>query len=151
MKFRTARLALLSTILVTAFAVAQSTLVSDVRAAINRGDFAAAEQLVAAARAQNSGSPEVLEGLSWLARGALAAGDTTKADHYARDTESRVVELLKARPLDADKHLPIALGASIETEAKVMVANGGRASAVRFLQQALDRYRTTSIRGRLQK
>jgi thiol-disulfide isomerase/thioredoxin len=45
----------------------------------------------------------------------------------------------------------VALGAAIETEAKAMVANGQRASAVLFLEQQLALYRATPIRGRLQK
>jgi thiol-disulfide isomerase/thioredoxin len=47
--------------------------------------------------------------------------------------------------------LQTALGAAIETEAKAMVANGQRASGVLLLRQQLDRYRSTPIRGRIQK
>ncbi|HWW86746.1 MAG TPA: TlpA disulfide reductase family protein, partial [Vicinamibacterales bacterium] len=60
-------------------------------------------------------------------------------------------DLLKTRTLDADSHLPIALGAAIETEAKAMVATGQRASAIVLLQDQLKQYRNTSIRTRLQK
>ena len=59
--------------------------------------------------------------------------------------------MLAHRGPDADRHLPIALGAAIETEAAAMVATGQRASAVVFLQQQRDMYRSTSIRARLQK
>src|SRR5262245_17984764 len=86
---------------------AQSTLVADGRAAVNRGDLAAAERLVASARVSSSVAPETLEASSWLARGALAAHDFGKADRYARETEKQVLGVLKTRPLDADKHLPI--------------------------------------------
>src|SRR5690242_9922197 len=78
---------------------AQTSLVADVRAAVNRGDLAAAERLVAGARAGNTPGAETLEALSWLARGALAAHDLGKADRYARDTETQVLGMLKTRPL----------------------------------------------------
>jgi thiol-disulfide isomerase/thioredoxin len=59
--------------------------------------------------------------------------------------------MLPSRRLDADPHLSVALGAAIETEAKAMAATGQRASAVLFLRQQLDVYRSTPIRARLQK
>jgi thiol-disulfide isomerase/thioredoxin len=125
--------------------------VTDVRAAIGRGDLAAAEALVERFRATAGDSPDALEALSWLGRGALAAEDYTKAVLYAQRTEELAINALKSRALDLEPHLPIALGAAIETQAKAMVATGQRASALLLLQDQLKRYRNTSIRGRLQK
>jgi thiol-disulfide isomerase/thioredoxin len=127
------------------------TVVADARAAIGRGDLPAAEAIVAAYRAGAGDTPEALEALSWLGRAALAAGDLAKADQYAEQTETLALQSLRTRRLDADAHLPIALGAAIETEAKVLVANGQRASAILLLQDRFGRYRGTSIRSRLQK
>src|SRR5262245_42313320 len=56
-------------------APAQTTIVADVRAAIAKNDVAGADQLLAKFRQTNGTTPEALEALSWLGRGALAAGD----------------------------------------------------------------------------
>jgi len=140
-------------VLVTVASVraAGPTIVADVRAAIGRGDLASAEALVEKFRAEAGNTPEALEALSWLGRGALAAEDYAKATRYAEQTEALALDVLKSRALDAEPHLPTALGAAIETEAKAMVATGQRASAILLLQDQLKRYRNASIRGRLQK
>jgi thiol-disulfide isomerase/thioredoxin len=127
------------------------TLVADVRAAIGRGDLAAAEALVETFRHEAGDTPEALEALSWIGRGALAAEDYANALRFADKTEALALHALESRTLDAEPHLPTALGAAIETRARVMVANGQRASAILLLQDQLTRYRSTSIRGRLQK
>jgi thiol-disulfide isomerase/thioredoxin len=144
-------LPLVAVVAVLSARAAGPTIVDDVRAAIGRGDIAAAETLVETFRRDAGDSPEALEALSWVGRGALAAEDYAKAARYAGQTEALALGLLKNRTLDAEPHLPIALGAAIETEAKAMVANGQRASAILLLQDQLKRYRATSIRGRLQK
>jgi thiol-disulfide isomerase/thioredoxin len=132
-------------------ASAQTTIVAEVRAAIGRKDLAAAASLVEKFRAAQGTTAEALEALSWVGRGALAAGDNELAMKNAQQTRQLATAMLAQRPLDADRHLPTALGAAIETEAKAMAATGQRASAVLFLKQEIDRYKTTSIRGRLQK
>jgi thiol-disulfide isomerase/thioredoxin len=53
--------------------------------------------------------------------------------------------------LDAEPHLPLALGAAIEVEAQVLTANGDRAAALALLRKDLITYRATSIRTRIQK
>jgi thiol-disulfide isomerase/thioredoxin len=138
-------------ILIGAAASAQTTIVADVRAAIGRNDLAAAADLVQKFRKDQGTTSEALVALSWLGRGALAAGDNERATSYAQETRQLAVAMLAKRSLDADTFLPVALGAAIETEAKAMAAGGQRASAVGFLQQQIARYKATSIRGRLQK
>ncbi len=138
-------------ILLASPASAQTTIVADVRAAIGRNDLAGADDLVQRFRKDHGTTPEALEALSWIGRGALAAGNNVRAIQNAQTTRQLVVAMLATRSLDADKHLPVALGAAIETEAKAMAASGQRASAVLFLQGQVDRYKATSIRGRLQK
>ena len=129
---------------------AQTTIVADVRAAIAKNDLKGGDELLAKFRQANGTSPEALEALSWLGRGALAAGDNERAAKYSQDTRKLVVAMLPKRPLD-DPHLQTALGAAIETEGRAMVAAGQRAGGVMFLRQQLDRYRATPIRGRIQK
>jgi thiol-disulfide isomerase/thioredoxin len=59
--------------------------------------------------------------------------------------------MLAKRPLDAEPHLPIALGAALEVQAQVLAARGETAQAVALLRRSVETYRNTSIRARLQK
>ena len=126
-------------------------IIAEVRAAIAKGDFAGGEALLNAYRASKGTTPEALEALSWLGRGALAAKQLDKAENYALETYDLCVEALKTRPMDAEPRLPIAIGAAIEVRAHVHAERGARADAVYLLQQELATYRTTSIRTRIQK
>ncbi len=126
------------------------TLVKDVRAAIARNDRAGAEALVQTYRAQSGTTPEALAALSWVGRGALAAGDLRSADRLARETERLTLEALKTKTL-ADGNLAIALGAALEVQSRVMSDGGQRASAVKFLQAQIAKYRNTPIHARLTK
>ena len=96
-------------------------------------------------------TPETLEALSWQARDALQAKQLEQADNYAKQTFDQAVAQLKTRPLDAEPHLPIALGAAIEVRAQVMNQRGERGEALAFLRRELAQYKTTSIRTRIQK
>ena len=58
---------------------------------------------------------------------------------------------LAHRKLDAEPHLPIALGASIEVEAQALAAENRRDEAVLFLDGELKQWQGTSIRDRIQK
>jgi thiol-disulfide isomerase/thioredoxin len=127
------------------------TLIRDVRAAIARDDFTQAEAQIDKYRASSGVTAEMLEALSWLGRGALAAKRLERAEAYAVATHEQALELLKSRRLDADNNLPIALGAAIEVQAQVLGARGERSAAVAFLQGELGKYFDTSIRTRIQK
>ena len=94
-------------------AISAQTLVRDVRAAIAQNDFAAAEALVGQYRAASGTTPELLAGMSWLGRAALAAKDYDKAERYARDTEKLTLERLKTQSLASDPNLVTALGAFV--------------------------------------
>ena len=110
-------------------------IIATVRAAIAKQDFAEGERLVAAHRAANGVTPPMLEALSWLGRGALAARQGAKAEAYAQQAYDLSVAALKRRPLDAEPHLPTALGASIEVLARAAADRGARTDAVAFLQR----------------
>ena len=127
------------------------TLVRDVRAAIAKNDLAGADALVAAFRAERGTTPESLAALSWTARAALAAKQYDRADRIARDTEALVKEALKSRTLKAEPFLQTALGAALETEARVMSDQGQRVSAVKYLQAQIALWRNTPIHQRLSK
>ena len=138
-------------LLVQSLAPARANIITDVRGAIAQGDFARGESQIQAYRATHGVTPEMLEAHSWLGRGALAAKNLEKADAYAAETRRMALEALKQRDLDAEKHLPIALGASIEVQGQVLDARGQRSEAVSFLRGELERFRNTSIRTRIQK
>ncbi|MGB8730859.1 MAG: redoxin domain-containing protein [Candidatus Sulfotelmatobacter sp.] len=125
--------------------------VEDVRGALGQNSFPAAEAELNSYRARNGVTAEYVEAYSWMARAALAHGDYDQAAAYAKQTKALALEQLKQRPLDAEPHLPIGLGAAIEVESQVLAARGQRAQAVAVLQTALRTYGSTSIRARLQK
>jgi thiol-disulfide isomerase/thioredoxin len=129
----------------------QSDIISDVRAAISAGSFPQADALLQRYKAQRGVTPDWLEALSWMARGELAARQLDKAEQYAKQTHQLSLGELKKRPLDAEPHLPIALGAAIEVQAQVSAARDERSQAEEFLKRQLALYRSTSIATRLEK
>src|ERR1700691_4993186 len=126
-------------------------IVEDVRGALVQNSFQTADSELKAYQAQNGVTPEYVEAYSWMGRAALGARDYDQAAAYAKQTKALALEQLKQRPLDAEPHLPLALGAAIEVESQVLAARGERTQAVAVLQAALKTYGTTSIRARLQK
>jgi thiol-disulfide isomerase/thioredoxin len=143
------RLRLIAASLLAAAAWADVT--TDVRGALAKSNLPLAESLVQNYRAQHGVTPDLIEAVSWLGRGALAAKQFDQAEAYAKETEKLSLAELKKRPLDAEPHLPLALGASIEVRAQVLNERGQRGDALEFLQKQLATYRSTSIRARLQK
>lgn len=130
---------------------AAASIIGDVRAAIARNDFELGESHIGKYRAANGVTPEMLEAMSWLGRGALAAGKLDQAENYAVETHNLALEQLKSRSLDSERHLPIALGAAIEVQAQVMGERNERSAAIGFLRRELAAYWNTSIRTRIQK
>ncbi|MDX2149701.1 MAG: thioredoxin domain-containing protein [Bryobacteraceae bacterium] len=127
-------------------------IVPDVRVLLNQGDLPGAVKLVEEHRRQNPNpTPETIEAVSWLARGHLNAKKYKEAEEYAGETYKLALAELAKRPLDAERRLPMALGAAIEVQGQVMAANGERDVAVRYLEQQLAKYRDTSMRARIQK
>ena len=132
-------------------ASAWAGVVDDVRLALARNNFSAAESVLNSYRSQQGVNPEYLEAYSWMARVALDQGQYDQASAYAKQTKSFVLEQLKQRSLDSDPHLPIALGAALEVQSQTLAARGQRTQAVALLQSALRTYGNTSIHDRLQK
>src|SRR5665213_1436505 len=129
---------------------AMATVVTDVQTAMSRGNFPLAEAMLQSYRSQRGVTPEYLQALSWLARGDLITRQLDKADAVAKEAEKLAGQSLATRPLDAEPHLPLALGAAIEVEAQVLTANGDRTGALALLRKDLVTYRATSIRTRIQ-
>ena len=123
----------------------------DVREALSRNNVSAAEAELQSYRSRQGVTPDYVEALSWMARADLLSHQLDRADNYARQTETLSRQLLAKRRLDAEPHLPIALGAALEVQAQVLAARGETAQAVALLRRSVETYRNTSIRARLQK
>jgi thiol-disulfide isomerase/thioredoxin len=137
---------------------AQTDLIGDVRSYIAQDTMSAAESELRISKAEHGVTPEYLEALSWMARGEASMKQWEKAAAYANETRSLSEQLLATskRKLDAEPHLPIALGAAYEVLAqasaeKDMAEKRQPTKAVALLRSALARYGDTSIRARLQK
>lgn len=141
-------------ILLASVALATSAwagVVDDVRSALSQNNFSAAESELSSYRSHQGIDGEYLEAFSWVARAALDARDYDRADAYAKQTRLMAVEQLKKRGVDAEPHLPIALGAALEVQSQVLAARGQKTQAIALLQSALRSYGNTSIHDRLQK
>ena len=123
----------------------------DVHEALARNDVSAAEAALQNYRAHQGVTPDYVEALSWMARASLLSHQLDRADSYAKQTEALSRQLLAKGPLDAEPHLPIALGAALEVQAQVLAARGDSAQAVALLRRSIATYRNTSIHARLQK
>jgi thiol-disulfide isomerase/thioredoxin len=124
--------------------------VEDVRAAIDRNDFAAADRQVEAYRRAHGSDAELAAAISWQARGALGAKKLDQAAAYADQARQMALPKLRGPRIDRERWL-YAMGASIEVQAQVMAARGETADAVGFLRDEVKTYAGTSIHERIQK
>ena len=125
--------------------------VAYVQMALKNGDLASASAMVAQYRRLNGDTPEALEAFSWLARGELAAGQIDQASKDADEIRHACETALATRSLDAEPHLPLALGAAYEVEAGALNERHERAEALQLLRTQLRRWRGSSLADRLQK
>ena len=132
---------------------ARADLVVDVRTQLAQNSFSAAAAELSAYKTQHGVTPEYLEALSWMARGAASVSQWDQAVNYATETRTLAEQQLttKKSKLDSDPQLATAVGAAYEVLAQAMAEKGQRAKAIALLRAALARYGNTSIRARLQK
>ena len=128
-------------------------IIPDVRETIAKNQIPAAQRMVEAYQKERGATPEMIEAMSWLARAAVAQKQYAEADRYAKEVMRLATAQMtrQAGRLDAEKHLPIAVGAAIEVEGQAMAGRGERDQAVRYLRNQLRLYYSTSIRTRIQK
>ncbi len=126
-------------------------IVESVRYALQQNNFAAAQAQLDSYRSQRGADGEYLEAYSWMGRAALDQGQYDQAAAYAKQTKTLALDLLKQRSLDAEPHLPLALGAALEVQSQVLAARGQKTQAIALLQSALRTYGNTSIHDRIQK
>ncbi len=138
-------------VLISLATPALAGVVKDVRGALSQNSFASADLYLKSYVTKNGVTGEYLEAYSWMARAALDSQQYDQAAEYAKRTKALALEQIKKRPLDAEPHLPVALGAAFEVESQVLAARGRRTQAIALLQSALRTYGNTSIRARLQK
>jgi len=132
-------------------APATAGIIEDVRTQIDADNFSAADSALRTYHAQHGVTPEYLEALSWEARGAAALRQWQQASDYARQTQALCLQELRKRAIDAEPHLPTALGASYEVLAQALAEKGQQSQAIALLRSAIVRYGKTSIGPRLQK
>lgn len=126
-------------------------IVAYVEMALQQGDLHSAEAMAAQYRKLYGDTPEALEAYSWVARGEARAGNADEALRQAEEIERASRAALATRKLDAEPHLPLALGAAYEVQAAVLSQTQRRAEALQLLQSALKTWKGTSLVDRLQK
>jgi thiol-disulfide isomerase/thioredoxin len=129
----------------------EKTIVDLVRDQIAKSDYREAEALARRDMRAVGRTPLAIEAFSWLGRGAVAAKQYDVAMTYASRAYEMVEEQLKTRQLDAEPHLPIALGAAIEVQALALAGQNRRSEGLMLLQREIERFKGTSIITRLNK
>lgn len=143
---------LTSLALLSIAAVAQvRSIVPLVEMAALSGNIATAQALLDAYHKTAGATPEYIEALSWIGRAQLKQHNFAAADKNANEVRTLALQQLTHRSLDAEPHLPTALGASIEVEAQSAAQAGRRDEAVVFLRDEVKHWQATSIAARLQK
>jgi thiol-disulfide isomerase/thioredoxin len=125
-------------------------IVADVRAASDARNFALADREIQTYRSTVGVTPDMLEALSWLARGTLDDKQYDRADAYAIETRQLSLDLLK-RVGKGDARLATAVGAAIEVHAQALAARGRRAEAVAYLKTETATWAGSPIAPRIQK
>jgi thiol-disulfide isomerase/thioredoxin len=120
---------------------------------ISAGDLLSAESILEVHKTNVGEDSLYLEGLAWLARGALLLDQPAKARRYAADVrrrcESRIAD---GANLELERKLSTALGASIEVEAQLRAAESGRDAAATYLRGEIGRWKAPlSLTSRLHK
>lgn len=141
------------TLLLFGVSVAAADLISDVRSAIAQNQMPIAQQMLDAYKKQRGTTPEMIEATSWMARAAVKQNKFDAAEHYVQDVMKMATGQLarQAGRLDAEPHLPVAIGAAIEVQGQALAGRGERDQAVVYLRNQLKIYYSTSIRARIQK
>ena len=109
------------------------------------GGLVQAEQTLNDYRSIHGASPEALEALSWLARGALSARQFELANRYATEARDLASPALTSATGDTRIHLQTTLGTAIEVLAAVLVEQGARSDAIHLLLEESATYQGTAV------
>ena len=96
-------------------------IVGSVRAAMASGGLTQGELTLSEYRSTHAATPDVLEALLWLARGALSAGQFDKASQLAEETRDLAGAARKAAGVADDARLLMMLESSIDVTAHALV------------------------------
>ncbi|HZN02774.1 MAG TPA: TlpA disulfide reductase family protein [Candidatus Polarisedimenticolia bacterium] len=124
-----------------------------IRNKVAAGDLLSAESILEEHRVEKGEDSAWVNGLGWLARGALLLGDLDKAARYAAQTRSRCADAVaRGAKLEEDHPLEIALGAAIEVEAQLVERKAGARKAAEQLRKELSGLSgPVALRSRIQK
>ena len=115
--------------------------VSGIRNKISAGDLLSAESILEVHREKNGEDGPWLQGVAWLARGALLLGDLDKAERYAKQVRDECAKrLARGDTLERDHDLETALGAAIETDAQRLQRTKGKQAATELVRAEIARY-----------
>lgn len=127
--------------------------VSGIRNKISAGDLLSAESILEVHREKYGEDGPWVNGLAWLARGALLMNERRKASGYAAQVRKAVdAKLARGDSLEKNHDLEIALGGAIEVEAQLLERDKGSRAAADFLVRELTRIPgPVALRSRLNK
>jgi thiol-disulfide isomerase/thioredoxin len=127
--------------------------VSGMRGKIAAGDLLSAEAILEDHRTKHGENSQFLNGLAWLARGALLLGEHDKARSHAADVRARCERKLAAGDtLERDRDFETALGASIEVQAQLIAREKGAGAAAEYVRSEIPKITgPVSLRSRLYK
>lgn len=112
--------------------------VTGIRNKISAGDLLSAESILEEHLTKNGEDGQWLNGLSWLARGALLVGDTGKAKEYAAKVRATCADRIShGADLEKDHDLEIAYGAAIEVETQRLEQTMGHRQAAEYVRSEL--------------
>jgi thiol-disulfide isomerase/thioredoxin len=124
----------------------QAAVIADIRGKLSAGDLLSADAIATDFCAANPNSTECAAALSWLARGSQMLGQAQFTANYIAATK----KILATNPKD-DAFLRTAIGATIETEARLLASNGKLDQAIRLLRNELTKATTFAVKARIQK
>lgn len=127
--------------------------VSGIRNKISAGDLRSAESILDWHREQHGEDLAWLNGLGWLARGALLLDEPAEALRLARIVRAQCADrIAKGADLTKTSEIETALGAAIEVEAQIIARRQGAKRAAAFVQSELTKLPApVSLRSRLHK
>jgi thiol-disulfide isomerase/thioredoxin len=123
-----------------------AAVIADIRLKLSAGDLLSADALAEEFCKAQPGSSECAAAWSWMARGAHTMGRNEEAKGYLESAK----KVIAGQP-KADAFLQTAIGAVIETEARVMEASGKKAEAIAMLKREVAQPREYAVQARIQK
>ena len=104
---------------------------------ISAGDLPSAESILEVHRTDKGEDGEYVLGLAWLARGAVLVEDWPAAARYAKEARMVALTRLGTPPVwENNSEAQYALGTAMEVDAQVLVHEGRKAEALRFLDRS---------------